>query len=103
MSRSAAFGLLVIVAFFALASPLVDLDGDPLTVDTPTAVLAPVGTAASDQEPGEEAQPAADERAGQRGRATRRPAQAAVAAFVAVRWALFLRRWHRGCRGGTPR
>jgi len=91
---------LVIVVLFAAVTPLVDMDGCILTVDTPSVVLGDVAV------PAEAADAYGDGKLqelvdGDVQRAPRMDARGAIV-VVAARWALVLRRWHRAFRGGIP-
>ncbi len=92
----------MLVAFFAVYSPLVDVDGNLLTVDTPLVVLAERPTL--NDQGADEAAPS-DGECCQSNMYQPRHATARhpVALVVAARWALVLRRWHRAFTGGVPR
>jgi len=98
---AAVIGGLLIVVLFAAASPLVDLDGCSLTVDTPSAVL--VSVALPDIEADADLKGACSDLID--GGIQRAPKMCAAGAVVVVaaKWPRLLRRWHRAFRAGIPR
>ena len=93
---------ILLMLLFAIAAPLVNLDGDVLTVDTPAVVLA---DASEVTEACAETSVAAS--AGALAEAGRRWARGAVpsriALIVAVKRRTILRRWRRTLGGGGLR
>jgi|SRR5579862_5857577 len=101
MRRLSVLGLLVLVAFFAVYSPLVNVDGNLLTVDTPLVVLAE-GPTLNDESADQAAPSDGDCSESDVYHPRHATARHPVALVVAARWALVLRRWHRAFTGGVP-